>query len=74
MGRKLKIVLVEDNAEDIAYTRRVLKHNDLIRDLIVATDGKGHWLPFRRSREMIPLISSSWTCSCPISAALICSP
>lgn len=41
MGRKLKIVLVEDNAEDIAYTRRVLKHNDLIRDLIVATDGKG---------------------------------
>lgn len=40
MGRKLKIVLVEDNAEDIAYTRRVLKHNDLIRDLIVATDGK----------------------------------
>lgn len=41
MDRKLKIVLVEDNAEDIAYTRRVLKHNDLIRDLIVATDGKG---------------------------------
>ena len=40
MDRKLKIVLVEDNAEDIAYTRRVLKHNDLIRDLIVATDGK----------------------------------
>ena len=40
MHREMKIVLVEDNAEDIAFTRRVLKHNNLIRDLIIATDGK----------------------------------
>ena len=39
MGREMKIVLVEDNAEDIAVTRRLLKHNNLIRDLFVATNG-----------------------------------
>lgn len=40
MHREMKIVLVEDNAEDIAFTRQVLKHNKLTRDLIIATDGK----------------------------------
>lgn len=40
MDREMKIVLVEDNAEDVAFTKRVLKHNKLIKDLIVATNGK----------------------------------
>jgi CheY-like chemotaxis protein len=39
MDREMKIVLVEDNAEDIAFTRRVLKHNNLTRNLFVATNG-----------------------------------
>jgi len=40
MDREIKIILVEDNAEDIAFTRRVLKHNELNVILIVATNGK----------------------------------
>jgi two-component system response regulator len=40
MDREIKIILVEDNAEDIAFTRRVLKHNELNGSLIVATNGK----------------------------------
>lgn len=40
MDREIKIILVEDNAEDIAFTRRVLKHNELNGNLIVATNGK----------------------------------
>ncbi len=40
MDREIKIILVEDNAEDIAFTRRVLKHNKLTGNLIVATNGK----------------------------------
>jgi len=40
MDREIKIILVEDNAEDIAFTRRVLKHNELTGNLIVATNGK----------------------------------
>ena len=39
MDREMKILLVEDNAEDIAFTRRVLKHNNLTRNLFVATNG-----------------------------------
>ncbi len=35
----MKILLVEDNAEDIAFTRRVLKHNNLMGNLFVATNG-----------------------------------
>ena len=40
MDREIKIILVEDNAEDIAFTRRVLRHNELNGNLIVATNGK----------------------------------
>ena len=40
MDREIKIILVEDNAEDIAFTRRVLKQNELNGNLIVATNGK----------------------------------
>lgn len=40
MDREIKIILVEDNAEDIAFTRRVLKHNELTGSLLVATNGK----------------------------------
>ena len=39
MDREMKILLVEDNAEDIAFTRRVLKHNNLMGNLFVATNG-----------------------------------
>ena len=48
MNREMKIVLVEDNAEDVAFTRRVLKHNKLIKDLIVATNGKEAALALQR--------------------------
>lgn len=40
MDREIKIILVEDNAEDIAFTRQVLKHNELNRNLIVTTNKK----------------------------------
>lgn len=40
MDLKIKIMLVEDNIEDVAVTRRVLKHNNLSDDLIAAASGK----------------------------------
>jgi two-component system, response regulator len=39
MNPKIKILLVEDNIEDVAIARRVLKHNNLGDDLIVAAGG-----------------------------------
>jgi two-component system, response regulator len=39
MNPKIKILLVEDNIEDVAIARRVLKHNNLSDDLIVAAGG-----------------------------------
>jgi CheY-like chemotaxis protein len=39
MDRDIRIVLVEDNIVDAAFTTRVLKHNKLNKDLIVATNG-----------------------------------
>ncbi|OPY48728.1 MAG: response regulator PleD [Methanosaeta sp. PtaU1.Bin060] len=39
MGRDIKILLVEDNPEDAAFTRRLLKHNKLEGDLVVASNG-----------------------------------
>lgn len=38
-GKKIRILLVEDNMVDAAVTRRVLGHN-LINDLITAASGK----------------------------------
>jgi len=40
MDREIRIVLVEDNIEDAAFTKRVLKHNKLNEDLVVATNGQ----------------------------------
>lgn len=39
MGRDIKIMLVEDNPEDVAFTKRLLKHNKLDRDLVLAFTG-----------------------------------
>jgi len=39
MGRDIKIMLVEDNPEDVAFTKRLLKHNRLDGDLVVAFSG-----------------------------------
>ncbi len=39
MGRDIKIMLVEDNPEDVAFTKRLLKHNKLDGDLVVAFNG-----------------------------------
>lgn len=54
MHRKMKIVLVEDNAEDIAFTRRILKHNNLIGDLIVAANGKEAIAALEKMEESDP--------------------
>lgn len=40
MDSEIKILLVEDNLEDAAVTRRVLKHNKLDRGLVIAANGK----------------------------------
>ncbi|VVB70511.1 putative methanogenesis regulatory protein FilR2 [uncultured archaeon] len=40
MDREIKIMLVEDNLEDAAFTQRVLKFNKLSRDLVLATSGR----------------------------------
>jgi two-component system, response regulator len=40
MNSRMKIMLVEDNIEDVAITRRVLKHNNLTEDLIVEASGE----------------------------------
>jgi two-component system response regulator len=40
MDREIKIMLVEDNLEDAAFTKRVLKFNHLNVDLVLATSGR----------------------------------
>lgn len=35
----VKVMLVEDNPDDVAFTKRVLRFNKLDRDLVLATDG-----------------------------------
>ncbi|MFA6372908.1 MAG: response regulator [Methanothrix sp.] len=40
MDSEKKILLVEDNFEDAAVTKRVLKHNKLNNDLVIAASGK----------------------------------
>ncbi len=40
MDLEIKILLVEDNYEDAAVTKRVLSHNKLNNDLVMATSGK----------------------------------
>ncbi len=36
----VKIMLVEDNPDDVAFTQRVLRHSKLDSDLMIATDGR----------------------------------
>ncbi|MFB3766574.1 MAG: response regulator [Methanotrichaceae archaeon] len=36
----IRIMLVEDNPEDVAFTKRVLRYNKLDKDLVIAVDGK----------------------------------
>lgn len=40
MDLEIKILLVEDNLEDAAVTKRVLKHNKLNNGLVISTSGK----------------------------------
>ncbi|VVB67339.1 putative methanogenesis regulatory protein FilR2 [uncultured archaeon] len=40
MDQEIKIMLVEDNPEDAAFTQRVLKLNRLHKDLVLATCGR----------------------------------
>jgi two-component system response regulator len=40
MDIEKKILLVEDNLEDAAVTKRVLKHNKLNKGLVIAASGK----------------------------------
>jgi two-component system response regulator len=40
MDLEIKILLVEDNYEDAAVTKRVLSHNKLNNDLVMAASGK----------------------------------
>jgi len=40
MDQEIKIMLVEDNPEDAAFTQRILKLNRLNKDLVLATCGR----------------------------------
>jgi two-component system, response regulator len=40
MVREIRVMLVEDNPEDVAFTKRVLKFNKLDRDMLIATSGR----------------------------------
>ena len=40
MDLEIKILLVEDNLEDAAVTKRVLLHNKLDKGLVIAASGK----------------------------------
>jgi CheY-like chemotaxis protein len=40
MVREIRVMLVEDNPEDVAVTKRVLKFNKLDRDMLLATSGR----------------------------------
>lgn len=38
--KNIRIMLVEDNPVDVAFTKRILKNNRLDKDLAIAVDGK----------------------------------
>ncbi|HPC88970.1 MAG TPA: response regulator [Methanothrix sp.] len=40
MERELRIMLIEDDLLDAAAARRLLRHNALDRDLVIAADGR----------------------------------
>ncbi len=40
MVREIRVMLVEDNPEDVVFTQRLLKFNKLDRDMLLATSGR----------------------------------
>ena len=40
MVREIRVMLVEDNPEDVAFTQRLLKFNKLDKDMLLATSGR----------------------------------
>ncbi len=51
MDQEIKIMLVEDNPEDAAFTQRVLKLNRLHKDLVLATCGRKAMEALERGRK-----------------------
>lgn len=39
-NQEVKVMLIEDSPEDVAFTKRILRHSRLERDLVVASDGR----------------------------------
>ena len=69
MDLEIKILLVEDNLEDAAVTKRVLLHNKLNEGLVIAASGKEALAALQNRARPICPSSSCWTSTCPISAA-----
>jgi len=40
MVREIRVMLVEDNPEDVVFTQRLLKFNKLDKDMLLATSGR----------------------------------
>jgi len=74
MDRDIRIVLVEDNIVDAAFTKRVLKHNKLNKDLIVATNGEEAMKALQAWTGEIGHCSSYWILTSPTSVASISLP
>jgi two-component system, response regulator len=51
-----KILLVEDNADDVELTRRALKKNNIINELIVAHDGEEAVAYLLGEKRIIPAL------------------
>jgi CheY-like chemotaxis protein len=52
MVREIRVMLVEDNPEDVAFTKRVLKFNKLDRDMLLATSGReALWILTKLAKE-----------------------
>jgi len=54
----IKIMLVEDNPVDVAFTKKVLRYNRLDKDLVIAIDGKDAMSALKRMalEEKLPNI------------------
>ncbi|MGA9098721.1 MAG: response regulator [Methanotrichaceae archaeon] len=54
----IRIMLVEDNPVDVAFTKKVLKYNRLDKDLVIAIDGKDAMSALKRMamEEKLPNI------------------
>jgi len=51
MARPIEILLIEDNAADVALTKAALRGHKLTNDLQVAIDGEQAVQMLRRTRE-----------------------